>query len=94
GASGACSLGGNKESWSLRKNNNRYSVHHGGGRTSLSVPEPPRRVGVHLDWDAGLLSFYSADSMALLHSFHQTFAQSIYPGLGMWMWKLYLNSLV
>ncbi|XP_078470767.1 zinc-binding protein A33-like [Lampetra fluviatilis] len=84
GSSEACSLGGNKESWSLRKNNNRYSMRHGGGGTSLLVPEPPQRVGVHLDWDAGLLSFYSADSMALLHSFHQNFAQSIYPGLAVW----------
>ncbi|XP_078471104.1 tripartite motif-containing protein 14-like [Lampetra planeri] len=47
----------------------------------MGCMEPPRRVGVHLDWDGGLLSFYGADSMTLLHSFHQTFVQPRHPGL-------------
>ncbi|XP_075914309.1 tripartite motif-containing protein 14-like [Petromyzon marinus] len=79
--SSECLLGANDFSWSLAKQNNSCSVWHGGVETSLSVPEPPRRVGVHLDWDMGLLSFYSADSMTLLHSFYQTFTQPLYPGL-------------
>ncbi|XP_061434206.1 E3 ubiquitin-protein ligase TRIM7-like isoform X1 [Lethenteron reissneri] len=74
-------LGGSDVSWCLEKHGNSFSVLHGGVETSLSVPEPPRRVGVHLDWDAGLLSFYSAHSMAPLHSFHQTFTQPLHPGL-------------
>nr|XP_032836328.1 E3 ubiquitin/ISG15 ligase TRIM25-like [Petromyzon marinus] len=76
-----CGLGGSDVSWCLQKAGKSFSVRHGGVETSLSVPEPPRRVGVHLDWDAGLLSFYSADSMALLYSFHQAFTNSLYPGL-------------
>ncbi|CAN0120122.1 unnamed protein product [Lampetra fluviatilis] len=76
-----CGLGGSDVSWCLQKRGARFSVRHGGVATSLSVPEPPQRVGVHLDWDAGLLSFYSADSMAPLHSFHQTFPQPLHPGL-------------
>ncbi|XP_078740567.1 tripartite motif-containing protein 16-like [Lampetra fluviatilis] len=77
-----CCLGGSDVSWCLEKRGSSFSVWHGGVETSLTVPEPPRRVGVHLDWDAGLLSFYNADAMALLHSFHQTFAQPLHPGLG------------
>uniref|UniRef100_S4RXR1 B30.2/SPRY domain-containing protein n=1 Tax=Petromyzon marinus TaxID=7757 RepID=S4RXR1_PETMA len=76
-----CRLGESDVSWCRRKDGDSFSVWHGGVETSLSVLEPPRRVGVHLDWDAGLLSFYSADSMLPLHSFHQTFAQPLYPGL-------------
>ncbi|XP_061433917.1 LOW QUALITY PROTEIN: E3 ubiquitin/ISG15 ligase TRIM25-like [Lethenteron reissneri] len=76
-----CLLGESDVSWCLLKLGDSFSVRHGGVVTSLSVPEPTRRVGVHLDWDAGLLSFYSADSMVLLHSFHQTFTQPLYPGL-------------
>ncbi|XP_078470996.1 LOW QUALITY PROTEIN: E3 ubiquitin-protein ligase TRIM58-like [Lampetra planeri] len=76
-----CLLGGSDVSWCLRKRGDSFSVLHGGVVTSLSVPQPPRRVGVHLDWDAGLLSFYSADSMALLHSFNKTFTQPLHPGL-------------
>ncbi|CAN0124011.1 unnamed protein product [Lampetra fluviatilis] len=76
-----CRLGGSDVSWCLEKEDDSFSVLHGGVETSLSVPQPPRRVGVHLDWDAGLLSFYSADSMALLHSFNKTFTQPLHPGL-------------
>nr|XP_032836313.1 E3 ubiquitin-protein ligase TRIM11-like [Petromyzon marinus] len=84
GVGAECRLGGSDVSWCLQKHGDSFSVFHGGVKTSLSVPEPPRRVGVHLDWDAGLLSFYSADSMALLHSFHQTFTQPLHPGMLVW----------
>ncbi|XP_061433904.1 E3 ubiquitin-protein ligase TRIM11-like [Lethenteron reissneri] len=79
-----CRLGGSNVSWCIQKHGDSFSVWHGGVKTSLSVLEPPRRVGVHLDWDAGLLSFYSADSMAPLHSFHQTFAHPLHPGMLVW----------
>ncbi|XP_078470999.1 E3 ubiquitin/ISG15 ligase TRIM25-like isoform X2 [Lampetra planeri] len=85
GGGDECLLGGSDVSWCLQKHDDSFSVRHGGVVTSLSVPQPPRRVGVHLDWDAGLLSFYSADSMALLHSFNETFTQPLHPGLGVWI---------
>ncbi|CAN0123351.1 unnamed protein product [Lampetra fluviatilis] len=81
GGGDECLLGVSDVSWCLQKQGDSFSVLHGGVVTSLSVPQPPRRVGVHLDWDAGLLSFYSADSMALLHSFNTTFTQPLHPGL-------------
>nr|XP_032834605.1 E3 ubiquitin/ISG15 ligase TRIM25-like isoform X1 [Petromyzon marinus] len=81
GVGAECCLGESDVSWCLLKHDDSFLVMHGGVVTSLSVPQPPRRVGVHLDWDAGLLSFYSADSMALLHSFHQAFTQPLHPGL-------------
>nr|XP_032836355.1 zinc-binding protein A33-like [Petromyzon marinus] len=81
GRGAECHLGLSDVSWCLQKDDDIFSVLHGGVVTALSVPQPPRRVGVHLDWDAGLLSFYSADSMAPLHSFHQTFTQPLHPGL-------------
>ncbi|XP_061434243.1 E3 ubiquitin/ISG15 ligase TRIM25-like [Lethenteron reissneri] len=84
GRGNECGLGGNDVSWCLQKRSDSFSVWHGGVETSLSVPETPRRVGVHLDWDAGLLSFCSADSMVPLHSFHQTFTQCLHPGLAVW----------
>nr|XP_032836283.1 tripartite motif-containing protein 14-like [Petromyzon marinus] len=81
GSGDECLLGVSDVSWCLQKVGDIFSVLHGKVETSLSVPESPRRVGVHLDWDAGLLSFYSTDSMAPLHSFHQTFTQPLHPGL-------------
>ncbi|CAN0208489.1 unnamed protein product, partial [Lampetra planeri] len=82
GAEGA--LGESHFSWCLEKYGDSFSVLPNGRATSLSVPQPPRRVGVHLDWDEGLLSFYSTDSMVLLHSFTKTFTQPLHPGLGVW----------
>ncbi|XP_078471141.1 zinc-binding protein A33-like [Lampetra planeri] len=79
-----CGLGENDSSWVLYKYNNSCSVRHGGVRTELPVRDPPRRVGCHLHWEAGLLSFYRADSMELLHSVHHSFSQPLYPALYVW----------
>ncbi|XP_078736047.1 nuclear factor 7, ovary-like [Lampetra fluviatilis] len=49
--------------------------------TSLLVRDPPQRVGVHLHWEAGLLSFYDARTMELLHSVEHTFTGALYPAL-------------
>ncbi|CAN0206464.1 unnamed protein product [Lampetra planeri] len=84
GRGNECRLGYNDSSWVLYKNNNSWSAWHGGVRTSVPVRDPPRRVGCHLHWEAGLLSFYRADSMELLHSVHHSFSQPLYPAL--WVW--------
>ncbi|XP_061433995.1 E3 ubiquitin/ISG15 ligase TRIM25-like [Lethenteron reissneri] len=76
-----CSLGRNDSSWVLYKTNNSCFVRHGGVVTSVPVRDPPRRVGCHLHWEAGLLLFYRADSMELLHSVHHSFSQPLYPAL-------------
>ncbi|XP_078471127.1 E3 ubiquitin-protein ligase TRIM11-like [Lampetra planeri] len=84
GSGDECSLGLNDSSWVLYTYNNSCYVRHGGVSTSVPVRDPPRRVGCHLHWEAGLLSFYSADSMELLHSVHHSFSQPLYPALSVW----------
>ncbi|CAN0206399.1 unnamed protein product [Lampetra planeri] len=81
GLGNECRLGYNDSSWVLYKDNNSCYVRHGGVSTSVPVRDPPRRVGCHLHWEAGLLSFYRADSMELLHSVHHSFSQPLYPAL-------------
>ncbi|CAN0111884.1 unnamed protein product [Lampetra fluviatilis] len=81
GGGDECSLGENDSSWVLYKDNDSCFVRHGGVSTSVPVKDPPRRVGCHLHWEAGLLSFYRADSMELLHSVHHSFSQPLYPAL-------------
>nr|XP_032834599.1 E3 ubiquitin/ISG15 ligase TRIM25-like [Petromyzon marinus] len=77
-----CGLGQKDSSWVLYKvNNNSCYVRHGGVATSVPVRDPLRRVGCHLHWEAGLLSFYRADSMELLHCIHHAFSQPLYPAL-------------
>uniref|UniRef100_S4RGB4 B30.2/SPRY domain-containing protein n=1 Tax=Petromyzon marinus TaxID=7757 RepID=S4RGB4_PETMA len=56
----------NEVSWSLKKWDD-YKAVHNETETKLTVRDAPKRVGVHVDWEAGVLSFYSADSMSLLH---------------------------
>nr|XP_032831436.1 E3 ubiquitin/ISG15 ligase TRIM25-like [Petromyzon marinus] len=79
--SGTSSLGSNRTSWILWKNDDGCSACHDGAKTSLSVERPPCRVGVYLDWDAGLLSFYRTDTLELLHSFRHAFARPLHPVL-------------
>ncbi|XP_078471039.1 uncharacterized protein LOC144733142 isoform X1 [Lampetra planeri] len=77
----ACKIGCNEVSWSLKKRDNAYTALHKETETKLSVRDAPQRVGVHLDWEAGVLSFYSADSMSLLHRFHGQFDRELYPAM-------------
>ncbi|KAJ8367318.1 hypothetical protein AAFF_G00321020 [Aldrovandia affinis] len=56
---------------------------HGKQLTEISTPPSKRqRVGVYLDCPGGTLSFYdvAADATTLLHTFHTTFSQPVYPG--------------
>ncbi|KAL2086381.1 hypothetical protein ACEWY4_017440 [Coilia grayii] len=51
----------------------------------VKKPDPdPRRIGVYLDWPAGILTFYSvsAHEKVFLHSFHATFSTPVTPAFG------------
>ncbi|XP_078739362.1 E3 ubiquitin/ISG15 ligase TRIM25-like [Lampetra fluviatilis] len=80
-------LGGSEASWCLEKRDDNFSVIHGGVETALSVRGAlsPRRIGLHLHWQGGLLAFYRADSMEVIHEVRQRFSQPLYPG--MWAWR-------
>ncbi|XP_061403161.1 E3 ubiquitin/ISG15 ligase TRIM25-like [Lethenteron reissneri] len=76
-------LGGSDASWCLDKCCDSFSVVHGGVKTALSVRGAPflRRIGLHLHWEGGLLAFYHADSMEVIHEVRQRFLQPLYPGM-------------
>ncbi|XP_078739247.1 E3 ubiquitin-protein ligase TRIM62-like [Lampetra fluviatilis] len=76
-------LGGNDASWCLEKRDDSSSVFHGGVKTALSVrgAPSPRRIGLHLHWEGGLLAFYRADSMEVIYEVRQRFFQPLYPGM-------------
>lgn len=66
-----------------------YSFHHRLSETYVPVPiinvkaflARPRKLGVYVDWPAGILSFYSlsGDKKHLLYTFHTTFSEPLYP---------------
>ncbi|XP_063066833.1 E3 ubiquitin-protein ligase TRIM69 [Engraulis encrasicolus] len=48
--------------------------------TVLSLEEPLARIGIYLDYKRGLVSFYNAESMTHLYTFHEAaFGQTLYP---------------
>lgn len=73
-------LGQNEESWSLSCSSEGFSGLHANNKTSIHRA-PWQRVGVYLDWHAGVLSFYRVLPQQLDHllSFHNTFTAPVYP---------------
>ncbi|XP_051239064.1 homeobox protein Meis1a isoform X2 [Dicentrarchus labrax] len=69
--------------WSIwKRNGNRYkalddpSVH-------LSLQSQPQKVGVFVDYEEGLVSFYDVDAAALIYSFTGcSFTEKLYPFFG------------
>ncbi|KAJ0032071.1 hypothetical protein NQD34_002152 [Periophthalmus magnuspinnatus] len=79
-----CGFGGNKESWALFCRQNSYNFWHDG--KSMQVMGPVEsKIGVYLDYEAGVLTFYSVqdENMTALHRVQTRFAQPLHVGL--WM---------
>ncbi|XP_033991947.1 tripartite motif-containing protein 16-like [Trematomus bernacchii] len=77
-----CRFGYNDKSWALECDKNNYKFWHNGVKTPLSG-HWCNRIGVYLDHDAGILSFYCImdDTMTLLHRIQTTFTEPLNAGL-------------
>ncbi|XP_072567800.1 tripartite motif-containing protein 16-like [Paramormyrops kingsleyae] len=87
GDSDDCWLGVNDKSWMLFWFPDSYFVWHNNKQTVIPIkPSGSRRVGVYLDWAAGILSFYrvSSDGLTLLYSFTSSFTEPLYPGFAVY----------
>ncbi|XP_062387677.1 stonustoxin subunit beta-like [Sardina pilchardus] len=81
-------FGYNDKSWTLYCSPEGYSAWHNKELTAIpALSSSSSRVGVYLDWMAGILSFYSISSGTLthLHTFYTTFTEPLYPGF--WVWE-------
>ncbi|MEQ2276401.1 hypothetical protein XENORESO_019217, partial [Xenotaenia resolanae] len=78
------------ETWLLQKySSSGFSFQHRHHNVFVPVPfidvqaflSQPRRLGLFLDWPAGILCFYwlFGDTRTLLHTFHSTFTEPVYP---------------
>ncbi|XP_027142594.1 LOW QUALITY PROTEIN: protein NLRC3-like [Larimichthys crocea] len=75
-----CCLGRNDQSWSLCCSDEGYSTQHS-NKNESSCLSVSNRVGVYLDWPAGILSFYRVrDKLTtLIETLHTTFTEPVYP---------------
>ncbi|XP_042243690.1 E3 ubiquitin-protein ligase TRIM21-like [Thunnus maccoyii] len=61
------------------RNGNEYEA-HAGPSVSLSLQSQPQKVGVFVDYEEGLVSFYDVDAAALIYSFTGcSFTEKLYP---------------
>lgn len=47
--------------------------------TNLTVNLRPSRIGIYVDYDKGLVSFYNVEARVLIHTFTDTFSGAIHP---------------
>ncbi|XP_052400026.1 protein NLRC3 [Carassius gibelio] len=77
-------LGYNNKSWCLLCLNDGFVFWHNNQNKNIPAPSPfSERVGVYLDWPAGILSFYSVSdthTLTHLHTFSTTFTEPVYAG--------------
>lgn len=79
-----CSLGWNDKSWSLYCSEAKFSFVHNNKSKDIPVPASSR-IGVYVDYSAGILAFYGvSDGMQLLHRVQTTFTQPLYPAFSVW----------
>ncbi|XP_062285563.1 tripartite motif-containing protein 16-like [Scomber scombrus] len=77
----ACKYGHNNKSWALCCDTNGNKFLFNNISTPISGPQSSR-LGVYLDYRAGILSFYSvSQTMTLLHRVQTTFTQPLYAGV-------------
>ncbi|KAF4798589.1 tripartite motif-containing protein 14 [Turdus rufiventris] len=85
GDSEACRLGWNRASWCLKKFDLEYWAFHKGERIPIVIEDDPDCIGIFLDYEAGILSFYNvSNGMAHLHTFRCKFTEPVYPALRLW----------
>ncbi|KAJ7420917.1 Tripartite motif-containing protein 14 [Willisornis vidua] len=85
GDSESCRLGWNRASWCLKKFEFEYWAFHKGERIPILIEDDPDRIGIFLDYEAGILTFYNvSDGMAHLHTFRCKFTEPVYPALRLW----------
>ncbi len=66
--------------WTMAlRNGNKYKA-CAGPSVSLSLRVKPQRVGVFVDYEEGLVSFYDVESSSHIYSFtDQSFTEKLYP---------------
>lgn len=79
--------GEDTRSWILVCSKKKYTLLHNGKEAKgHKLPFVSNRVGVYVDWPAGILSFFAVFSnrQLCLHTFNCTFTEPLYPEIRLW----------
>ncbi|XP_068103427.1 E3 ubiquitin/ISG15 ligase TRIM25-like [Hyperolius riggenbachi] len=73
-------IGCNNKSWGVALLNDNLSALHNAESKSIQVNSPLQVIGIHLNYEAGELSFYQISRpVKHLHTFKSTFSEPLYP---------------
>ncbi|XP_077069873.1 butyrophilin subfamily 1 member A1-like [Siphateles boraxobius] len=77
--------------WTVRRRSKRYWALDSPHSVPLPLGVEPQRVGVFVDYEKGLVSFYEVESMSHIYTYtSQSFNKKLYPCIGFeyqWKWK-------
>lgn len=78
-------LGWNSGSWCIKRYDCEHWAFHKGERKAIRLDNSPERVGVFLDYESGVLSFFDVTAgMRHLHTFRCRFTEPLYPAVRLW----------
>ncbi|KAM4709660.1 tripartite motif-containing protein 14 [Discoglossus pictus] len=78
-------LGWNSASWCIKRYDAEYWAFHKAERIPLHLDNTPERIGLFLDYESGILSFFDVTGgMKHLHTFRCRFTEPLYPALRLW----------
>ncbi|XP_054045492.1 E3 ubiquitin-protein ligase TRIM7-like [Rissa tridactyla] len=77
--------------WALRRDwDRKYTALHM-PPTSLALKEEPRRIRVHLDYEAGQVTFYNAENMMQILQLKASFTEKVFPYFWLWSQETYIQ---
>ncbi|KFV59786.1 Nuclear factor 7, ovary, partial [Gavia stellata] len=77
--------------WALRLDWNRqYTALHM-TPAPLALMEEPQRIRVHLDYEAGQVTFYNAENMMEILQFKASFTEKVFPYFWLWSQETYIQ---
>ncbi|MEJ1275095.1 hypothetical protein NN561_005990 [Cricetulus griseus] len=85
-------IGKNASSWVFSRCNSNFVVRHNNKEMLVDVPPQLKRLGVLLDYDNNMLSFYDPANSLHLHTFDVTFILPVCPTFTIWNKSLMIMS--